>query len=159
MNPSFLTKVSVTPRFEGGCHPHQNVGNVPKLAYSNLNATNGSIRAARHAGTQHATIATTSSTAAVTNSVEGSVVLTPLSHPFSVRLSMSAIAWPAANPSTASRSPFLITSDNTCQRAAPIAIRMPISCVLCATEYEITPYSPTAAKTNASAANEPSSSI
>ena len=47
--------------------------------------------------------------------------------------------------------------DNTCQRAAPIATRIPISCVLCATEYEITPYSPTAAKTSAKAANAPSS--
>src|ERR1700745_667715 len=93
-NPSneclFGTKRASHPdsgRLQSRCKTSETLA---KLSYSNLNATRGSIRAARHAGTQHATRAATSNTAAVTNSVHGSVVLTPTSRRFSVLFSMSA---------------------------------------------------------------------
>ena len=87
----------------------------------------------------------------------GSVVLTPTSKPFSARFSIIAIIRPNANPIAANRSPCPMIIDNTCLRVAPSATRTPISCVLCATEYEMTPYSPIAAKTKANAAKAPSS--
>src|SRR5262249_54131407 len=82
--------------------PHKPVRNLKSAVYSHLNATIGSTFAARRAGIQQATSATTLSKSAITTNVSGSVALTPNSKPDIRRVSAKAAPEPSATPIEAS---------------------------------------------------------
>src|SRR5215468_9931998 len=109
-----------------GC-PHEPVRNLKSAVYSHLNATIGSTFAARRAGIQQATSATTVSKSAITTNVSGSVALTPNSKPDIRRVSATAAAEPIVTPIKARLIPCLMTSLSTLPARAPSAIRTPIS--------------------------------
>ena len=62
---------------------------------------------------------------------------------------ITAASKPVARPRPVSNSPCLSISRNTSPRPAPSAMRMPISRVRRLTAYDITPYKPTPASSNA----------
>ena len=89
----------------------------------------GSMAAARRAGTQAASIATTTSTPMAPAAVQGSVASTPTSEDLSSRATASAAGMPTITPPATSHNESRITMRATSPGAAPIAIRMPISLV------------------------------
>src|ERR1700679_2846960 len=121
------------------------VGRTKCRNYSYFSATIGSTRIARRAGTQHAASVTTRTRIETPANVSGSVALTSNNRLDMNRVSASDAATPIAMPTTANLSAWAKTSRITCPRSAPSAMRIPISCVRCATLYEITPYIPTSA--------------
>src|SRR5213080_112117 len=92
---------------------------------------------------------------AAPSSTRGSRGDTPYSSELSTRPPASAASAPMAAPSAAMRTPCPTVNPSTAPRCAPMATRIPISCVRCATVYDNTPYNPTAARTRASPANSP----
>src|SRR5262249_41357351 len=77
--------------------------------HSTLNETSGSILAARRAGIQQASSATSVSSAAITMNVSGSVALTPNNKVFSNRVNANAPPNPSKAPMSASFIPSPIT--------------------------------------------------
>ena len=72
------------------------------------------------------------------------------------RVNPSAAAPPTTTPPAVKARPCDITSRNRSDAPAPSAMRSPSSRVLCETAYDITPYSPIAARSNANPPNNPS---
>jgi hypothetical protein len=95
--------------------------------------------AALRAGRKLAAAAATASTMTTAEYVPGSVA--------------------ASTPAAISAAPSFITSVSTAPGVAPNAMRMPISSLRCATEKASTPYTPTMAIRNATAANLESSTV
>src|SRR5215472_7590293 len=75
------------------------------------------------------------------------------------RVSRRATTIPTPKPNMASFVPCPRINRNTSRRPAPSATRIPISCVPCDAEYDITPKIPMAASTRAIALNEPSRNV
>src|SRR3954447_1938607 len=107
--------------------------------YSDLSASTGSTRDARHAGTVLARIATPVSSTATTANVIGSAGVTPCSNPRSRRVMASDSTIPVPMPTSASDNPLPSTILITSGRRAPIATRIPISRVRRLTRYDSTP--------------------
>src|SRR5918993_3507222 len=117
----------------------------------------GDIRVARAAGREAAANATTPSASTDIAKLRGSFGCSPKSSVPAARPMASASAQPIPSP-TASRSPaWPSISRRTSPLAAPSAMRMAISLDRRATEYDITPYSPTAASSAASTPKKPDS--
>ena len=68
-------------------------------------------------------------------------------------LAWKAAKQPIASPARIGRDDCQATRRTTSDRTAPSAIRTPISCVRCETQYAITLYSPTDAMSTARAPN------
>jgi hypothetical protein len=115
----------------------------------------GSIRAARHAGSQHAAAPTVTSTVATTTSVAGSVDVTPCNKPLSRRVSASAPMSPASTPADVHASPCLSTNCAIDRGAPPMASRMPISRRRSVTVNAMAAYTPAAASASAARAKMP----
>ena len=94
---------------------------------------------ARKAGKLHATALRHSIRIGTAKNVTGSVAVTPYSSPLSARVNIHAAKRPINIPLPATASACCITIRNTSILRAPKAMRMPISLVRCATEYEIDP--------------------
>src|SRR6185503_14250410 len=122
-------------------------------------ASIGSTFVARRAGTKLAARATPVSNTETATKVSGSVALTPNNNVDITRVTAIAPATPTATPISASVSAFPTTLLNTSPGRAPNAILMPISRVRWVTRYDVTPYSPTAAKTSARTANVASKTV
>src|SRR6185503_5069394 len=103
--------------------------------YSYLSATIGSTFAARRAGIQHASKATTASSKGTAANVNGSTALTPNSNEVIKRVSANDAAKPIATPSNVNFIPFCSTSNRILAGVAPSASRTPISFLCCATKY------------------------
>src|SRR5882762_6102505 len=103
------------------------VAQIPKQSvhHSALSAIIGSTRAARRAGSQHATSATASNSTATVTKVNGSCGLTPTSSRRTTRVSAGASNSPAPTPSAAGIIPWRTTSRCTVRWSPPKAIRMP----------------------------------
>src|SRR5581483_3762753 len=82
--------------------------------------------------------------------------VTPASSASMLRPATYASATPTASPTTPRRIAPVTTMATTSRGCAPSATRTPISCVRCDTANDSRPWIPTAAKTNAIAANAPS---
>jgi imidazolonepropionase-like amidohydrolase len=126
---------------------------------SERNATNGSTRAAFHAGNALAARAESRSSVALTTSVTGSVVVTPKSSERNTPVSRSAPAIPITSPRPTMRSAPPTTILRMLCGAAPRATRTPISRLRCATISDITPKMPTAASSIAIIAKAPMSTV
>lgn len=77
--------------------------------------------------------------------VAGSAGDTPKSRLEAARIASVPTSAPTAAPTPARHNPSRITSQRTRPASAPSTIRMPLSRVRCATAWEITPKSPSAA--------------
>src|SRR6185369_17433737 len=107
--------------------------------YSYRSAFNGSTRVARRAGTKHAIKTTRNNPTDTATNVTASVAVTSKSNVEINLVNANDATSPATTPATPSTIPLLTTSLSTSKRCAPSAIRTPISCVRCKTEYDITP--------------------
>src|SRR5258708_2974044 len=115
----------------------------------------GEIEAARFAGIMAAKNEQIASVPAATVSASGSHEETPYSWAESNRPAPTARGNPRIRPTNTRLNAPPSTSRITFGRSAPSAMRMPISLVLCATVYAVTPYNPTAASTSATIPNKP----
>jgi len=88
----------------------------------------GSILVARLAGKRHAERATKSSKATTEKNVSGSVVFTPKSMLFIMRVDPTAPINPARMPMNANPIPRCKTSERTVPRRAPRATANPVGC-------------------------------
>ena len=86
---------------------------------------------ARHAGIREATSTVVSTIVAAPANEVASVGLTPYRRPVSSRVMATEPTSPQMAPTTPSRRPRPRNLRSSSARLAPIAIRMPISCVLC----------------------------
>src|SRR5262249_52050721 len=112
---------------------------VPRYdIYSCRNASTGSNRAARNAGTTHAASVTTPASNTTATYVTGSNGSTSYTIDPKNPDANSAPPIPNTSPTADIASPCDITSRITCAHVAPSAIRNPISCVLRPTRNEIT---------------------
>ena len=89
--------------------------------------------------------------AAVATNVMGSVSRTPHNRLRRNRTAISDIPSPAPIPAIESRIPGRMTPAIVCRTVAPNASRIPISCLRCVMDCEISPYRPIAASNSASA--------
>src|ERR1019366_7246233 len=95
--------------------------------------------AARAAGTQDATTATSKKSTVMATNVDGSVALTPTNMLSIVRVRARAASTPMASPTAVRRSPWPTTSLKMLAGAAPRAMRTPISDVRRRTTVARTP--------------------
>src|SRR5580658_7793855 len=116
--------------------------------HSYLNALVGSIRAAFLAGTNAASIVTTNNTGTTTAYATKSTPPALNNIEFIIRSTPNPIVIPIAVPIATNTIPFPIINRNTSPRAAPSAIRMPISRVRRLTLYATSPYNPATVSTN-----------
>src|SRR5439155_26861242 len=107
--------------------------------YSHRSATTGSTREAAIAGRLHAAIAVAATPTHATANEAPSVGWMSYKRLLSTRLVPAADTAPTAPPAAVNRMPCVMIIIRTACRVAPRAIRTPISCVRCATEYAITP--------------------
>src|SRR5579884_1215246 len=107
--------------------------------YSWRSATTGSTRDARRAGTQAATSANKVRMATAAESAHASPAFTPKRNDSIQRVNASDAGMPMAMPSTAEARTLRSTIHSTVARGAPRAMRMPISLVRRATEYDVAP--------------------
>ena len=124
---------SVLILFRSPRHLRARTPDVIHQAYSCLSATIGSIRVARRAGSQHATNATATSSAATPANVIGSVAFTPNSRCSMTRVNPNAATSPIVKPMNGSFIPSTSTSRRRVASLAPSAMRTPNSWVRCAT--------------------------
>jgi hypothetical protein len=117
------------------------------------------VRAAHIAGAALARNATAVTATQLNANVAISRGLTPYSRPLMAPFRATASPSPIALPNKIIRACCARISRSTLARVAPIAMRIPISCVRRTTEYEITPYTPTAASSSANTANALSRNI
>src|SRR5262249_23669016 len=108
-------------------------------SYSAFRIAIGSTRAARPPGTSAATTAVTSSAAAAPSSAVTSVAVPPYNRLAIIRLTASAETRPHPTAIAPVASVSCITIASIARALAPIAIRIPISRVRCATPYDVTP--------------------
>src|SRR5580693_9892160 len=113
---------------------------VSYLKIQSRSARAGSVRAARHAGKQHAASAAIVITANAAPNASGSRGLTLYSMLPIKRVNPSATAPPSSTPPNMSPNPRDITSRSTFDAPAPSAMRNPSSRELWDTAYDITPY-------------------
>src|SRR5258708_35945376 len=123
--------------------------------YSYLRATIGSTLAALRAGSSAASAATTIISMDAIEMVAGSVGLTPNNNPEMSRDATSANGTPMAMPASTSNKLSRSTIPSMLARVAPSASRMPISLVLRAAVYDITPYNPRQASRTAKRPKNP----
>src|SRR5689334_3622108 len=109
------------------------------LAYSYFKHTIGFTLVARNDGMNVAAIAVTATTMPTRIKVTGSFALTPCNRLPITRARASVPATPRAMPVKINRPPCRRTMERTCCLPAPMAMRMPISRVRCATDHESTP--------------------
>src|SRR5262245_58159969 len=108
--------------------------------YSARSATIGSTFVASRAGIQQASSPIAVNRRVIATNVGGSFAET-LNNKFLIsRVNPNETARPMATPASAGFMPCVTTSFSTSGVRAPRAMRMPISCMCCATEYDITPY-------------------
>jgi len=107
--------------------------------YSFLSAIIGSSRVARRTGIHEATTATSRRPPAAAAKVGGSPGVTPNNSPLSTRVAATAPAVPAAMPIAAIRRLCATIRRRMPWGDAPMAKRIPISCVRCATVWDTTP--------------------
>ena len=120
------------------------LGKDEQARYSYRNATSGSTLVARRAGRSPDRSVTAISNAVAIVSASGSYGVSPNSQERATWLSAKAAGRPMATPRPVIRNTSCITSRSTFLSVAPSATRIPISRVLRATLYAVTPYKPTA---------------
>jgi hypothetical protein len=107
--------------------------------YSQRSAAIGSTRAARRAGTNPASAAAQTITATATPIATGSAALNPNNWCSTTRPNPHAAPRPSATPTATIHSVSRIAIHSTLPCDAPSAMRIPISLVRRAIEYDITP--------------------
>ena len=112
------------------------------MNYSYRSATMGSTPSARRAGKYAADPAMRSIRQTARPKLIGSVGFTPQINPRSKLALAAAAATPNAMPMNTTLMVWRITIPNTSPGCAPRAIRTPISLVLSAVAYDVTPYTP-----------------
>src|SRR3989442_215026 len=120
-------------------HPDHSCGLRFGGRYSARSTVIGSTLVARHAGRQHANIATANTTPALTISVARSVAATPKTRLANMRARSSAPPTPMAIPTSATVAPSRVTDLKIVDGGAPIASLIANSRVLRATTNDVTP--------------------